>query len=402
MSDWHFDWQFRFPKENQEVLLSLGEIRHRADVLIGRTVVEFQRSNLSAKAFQDRNSFYTNLGYKVIWVFDLTERFASGGLRCEGDEKTFHWTKPNNALNTFQLRTGQTELFFQVRKDEEPCLVKVSDVPGRGLETFGTAGWYDKAEFLEYLGIRDGVCAPPEYDDLSENGAYQEFCKKYGICYKGSFYLNKKTVEIACKTVRAKNVTVAQALREQAKRFPKIRDNVASFDSFCRVGQHLKARSLLRHLDTNGYGAYLEKERMDRNAFDLLLELAAEDLTVPAFLKYLDTLKEQLEKHIDSEDGMILTTAHSAKGLEYDSVYIMDLYDGRFPGAPVWGVSGRKSDMDAGEEERRLFYVAMTRARNQLTLLTIRNKDSTFADIVCPLPKPQRPVNCTGVVYSRI
>ena len=76
MSDWHFDWQNRFPKENQEVLLSFGEIRHRADVLIGRTVVEFQRSNLSAKAFQDRNSFYTNLRCKVIWVFDLTERFA--------------------------------------------------------------------------------------------------------------------------------------------------------------------------------------------------------------------------------------------------------------------------------------------------------------------------------------
>ena len=786
MSDWHLDWQNRFPKGNQEVLLALGEIRHRADVLIGRTVVEFQRSNLSAKAFQDRNSFYTNLGYKVIWVFDLTERFATGDLRCEGDEKTFHWTKPNNAFNTFHLRTGQTELFFQVRDQEEQCLVKVSGIPGRGLELFTVSKWYSKEEFLSYLGIRDGVCAPPVYDDLAENGEYRAFCEQYGIrlnrqqeravqaveganlllavpgsgkttvlvarlgymilckkilpqrilamtfskqaakdmrsrfrtvfgselgeqvqfrtihsvangilstyerrsghrkpelesdtgklvadilrtrgndypsdsevaeataaitniknlsltaeqipqqgfatpdigqvyeayqvalkkqhkmdyddqvgyalrilkacpdlleyyrttypyicvdeaqdtskaqhellkllvgergnifmvgdedqsiyrfrgaypqalldfkdnypnpsilwmetnyrstpqivdaaadfisrnqnrypkemtahrpggtpitrielpsrgaqyqhllkiaeekpastavlyrdndsaiplidllmkrnipyrcpkrdfglfsakttrdvvafmeflqdqknvdafrriCYKGGFYLDKKTVEIACKTVQWKGITFTQALREQAKRFPKIKSSVAAFDSFCRVGQHLKAKTLLRHLDANGYGAYMEKEHMDRNAFELLLELAAEDPPVPVFLKHLDTLRAQLEKGDDSEEGIILTTAHSAKGLEYESVFLMDLYDGRFPGAPLSGISGRKSDMDAGEEERRLFYVAMTRTRDQLTVLTIRGRESTFADIICPLPKPVRP-----------
>ena len=786
MSDWHFDWQNRFPRENQEIVLTLGKIKHRADVLIGRTVVEFQKSNLSAKTFQDRNSFYINLGYKVIWVFDLTKHFSTGQLYCDQDNKTFHWLKPNNAFRVFQLRTGQTEIFFQIRENEEPCLVKVSELSARGFEQFAVSGWYGKEEFLTYLGIRDGICPPPEFEGQTQNPEYLAFKEKYGInlnsqqeravqavnganlllavpgsgkttvlvarlgymilcrkipperilamtfskqaardmrsrfqsvfgtelgekiqfrtihslangilseyerysgrkkpellddnrtvitqllreyqhdypsdseiaemiaaitniknlsiptleiskqgfatkdiekiynlyqkklserrqmdfddqvgyavrilkgcpsllqlyhqkypyicideaqdtsksqhellrllvgnrgnifmvgdedqsiyrfrgaypqalldfkdtypnpyilrieknyrstpqivdaaagfishnqnrypkemtahrdngtpikrielsnrgeqykylleiaenepkstaviyrdndsaiplialllkrkipyrcpkqkfglftaritrdviafmeflqdqknidsfqkiCYKGSFYMDKKTVEIACKIVRAKNVTITQALREQAKRFPKIRDNVASFDSFCRVGRHLKAKTLLRYLESNGYGAYLEKEHMDRNALDLLMELAAEDLTVPAFLKYLDTLQEQIEKHIDAEDGLILTTAHSAKGLEYDSVYIMDLYDGRFPGTPIWSASGRKSDMDAGEEERRLFYVAMTRARNQLMLLTIRGKDSTFADMVCPLPKPHRP-----------
>jgi hypothetical protein len=44
MSDWHYDWQNSFPKANQEVLLSMGEIKHRADVLIGRTVTELQTS----------------------------------------------------------------------------------------------------------------------------------------------------------------------------------------------------------------------------------------------------------------------------------------------------------------------------------------------------------------------
>ena len=75
------------------------------------------------------------------------------------------------------------------------------------------------------------------------------------ICYKGGFYLDKKTIEIACKTVQSKNITFVQALREQAKRFPKIRGGVAAFDSFCRTATCLKAKTLLRYLDTNGYGA---------------------------------------------------------------------------------------------------------------------------------------------------
>ena len=51
-------WQNSVPKDNQEVMLTLGEIKHRADVLIGRTVTEFQRNNMSSKVFSDRNNFY--------------------------------------------------------------------------------------------------------------------------------------------------------------------------------------------------------------------------------------------------------------------------------------------------------------------------------------------------------
>ena len=73
MSDWHNDWQSLFPKENQEVKLSLGETKHRADILIDRTVIEFQHSIMAVNAFDDRNSFYFNLGYKVVWLFDLSD-----------------------------------------------------------------------------------------------------------------------------------------------------------------------------------------------------------------------------------------------------------------------------------------------------------------------------------------
>ena len=64
MSPWHNDWQSLFPKANQEIKLALGETKHRADVLIDRTVIEFQHSIMPATAFDNRNNFYFNLGYK--------------------------------------------------------------------------------------------------------------------------------------------------------------------------------------------------------------------------------------------------------------------------------------------------------------------------------------------------
>ncbi|HSN71439.1 MAG TPA: ATP-dependent helicase, partial [Steroidobacteraceae bacterium] len=63
------------------------------------------------------------------------------------------------------------------------------------------------------------------------------------------------------------------------------------------------------------------------------------------------------------EDYLILSTIHSAKGQEWDSVHILNVADGNFPSEFA---AGRP---DAIEEERRLLYVAMTRARNELHLI---------------------------------
>ena len=63
--------------------------------------------------------------------------------------------------------------------------------------------------------------------------------------------------------------------------------------------------------------------------------------------------------HLD-DDYLVLSTVHSAKGLEWDAVHLIAAYDGNFP-----------ADMNAGsedavDEERRLLYVALTRARRRL------------------------------------
>jgi DNA helicase II / ATP-dependent DNA helicase PcrA len=64
---------------------------------------------------------------------------------------------------------------------------------------------------------------------------------------------------------------------------------------------------------------------------------------------------------LHDEDYLVLSTVHSAKGMEWDQVYILNVVDGSFPNEFATGKP------ESIEEERRLLYVAMTRARNELT-----------------------------------
>jgi DNA helicase-2/ATP-dependent DNA helicase PcrA len=61
-------------------------------------------------------------------------------------------------------------------------------------------------------------------------------------------------------------------------------------------------------------------------------------------------------------EGVHLLSIHASKGLEYKEVYVIDLMDGRFPNRKLMSRSG------SIEEERRLFYVAVTRAKDSLFL----------------------------------
>ena len=66
--------------------------------------------------------------------------------------------------------------------------------------------------------------------------------------------------------------------------------------------------------------------------------------------------------HLD-EDWLVLSTVHSAKGLEWQSVHVIAAYDGNFPAGMAAGTE------EAIDEERRLLYVALTRARRELARL---------------------------------
>jgi DNA helicase-2/ATP-dependent DNA helicase PcrA len=82
-----------------------------------------------------------------------------------------------------------------------------------------------------------------------------------------------------------------------------------------------------------------------------------------AQLALLTNLEAEASEPASNDDEMIrLSTIHQAKGLEFDVVFLIMLCDGLFP-------SARSLDSPEGEEEeRRLLYVAVTRARNEIYL----------------------------------
>lgn len=80
-SEWHRAWQNWFPKECQEVVVENNGVKHRADVFINGTVIEFQHSPITAEEIAERNKFYAACGYKIVWVFD-----AEGKIKNEFDD----------------------------------------------------------------------------------------------------------------------------------------------------------------------------------------------------------------------------------------------------------------------------------------------------------------------------
>lgn len=82
---------------------------------------------------------------------------------------------------------------------------------------------------------------------------------------------------------------------------------------------------------------------------------------------YTEKLTEQAKKQDVKGDGVILSTLHGVKGLEYDRVYILNVNEGSIP--------YKKAILEeAVEEERRLFYVGMTRAKKELIFCFVRRQ----------------------------
>ena len=82
---------------------------------------------------------------------------------------------------------------------------------------------------------------------------------------------------------------------------------------------------------------------------------------------YTRKLAEQAKKQESKREGLVVSTLHAVKGLEYDKVYIMNVNEGSIP--------YKKAVLEeALEEERRLFYVGMTRAKKELLLCYVRRQ----------------------------
>lgn len=134
---------------------------------------------------------------------------------------------------------------------------------------------------------------------------------------------------------------------------------------------------LLHYIYGNiGYRDFLRKdvseelyEERKENA-DELFNHAIQFNTVEDLVRYADTQKAAYKKYGDSPDTVTLTTIHKAKGLEYKVVFIVTCVSGMFP----------HKDSEDFEEERRIMYVAMTRAIDGLEISSVVNRGGLVSE----------------------
>ncbi len=119
-----------------------------------------------------------------------------------------------------------------------------------------------------------------------------------------------------------------------------------------------------------GYNLYLERKKgLSREMADQLLDIIAyltKTLTSPAQLRSrIESLTDLPRK---PGKKITLTTIHSSKGLEFDHVILVDVIGGLFPSAGSEKAFEQNQDGALMEEERRLFYVGLTRSRNDVSI----------------------------------
>lgn len=200
------------------------------------------------------------------------------------------------------------------------------------------------------------------------------------IYFKIGTYLSKMGAIEACRISEEKGIPVI----DSALRYGRIPKGTEK--SLKAMKTHIESileesayKAVYRIVNFMGYSAYLERAKIKDGKISILQALAANEKTPEDFLNRLDELAMIIKNKKNNYDcKFTLSTIHSSKGLEYDTVYIMDAKDGVFPEKVV---ANRKKATDEEiktyEEERRLYYVAVTRAKNQLCIFDFKDS-STF------------------------
>ena len=140
-----------------------------------------------------------------------------------------------------------------------------------------------------------------------------------------------------------------------------------------------------------GYGDYLRDNNIDDNKLFILKMLSKNEPTIEGFLDRLEELRQILtDGEINYKSKLILSTIHSSKGLEYDTVYLMDVINGVFPSKIISFKSASPKEKRDYEEERRIFYVGITRAKDKLCIFKYGDEASIFVSEINPSEKARR------------
>lgn len=309
---------------------------------------------------------------KELWTDkDMGEKLTLYVAQNENDEAQYvantimenfaagvNW-RENAVLYRMNAQTNKLEYAF-----------KRSGVPYR---IIGGTRFFDRAEIKDVLGYLCVIAMPQ--DDL-------RLARIINTPPRG---IGDKTIETAQALAAEKGVSLYEVVKN-AEKYPDLARASVRLRAFANMMEELRAMEEETPLDQlfdavlekSGYIRALELKPSDEN--NARIENVNELKT-----NIISYMKESGDEHlagfldevalytdidsIDADaDSVILMTMHAAKGLEFDNVFIAGVEEGLFPGIRSIG------EPEEMEEERRLCYVGITRARKKLTLSCARQR----------------------------
>ncbi len=229
----------------------------------------------------------------------------------------------------------------------------------------------DKTKFFKSFVLLDIL----SFIKLSFNVRDRESFSK--IYYKSYTYFNKGMCNFVLKH-RDESLSVFEILKRMPNLEYYMYERIDSFKRDVLQISKLKPKDIIEFIKNDlEYLTYLEKLDADgRNSLsstllilEILDEIAGYCKTIDEFINKIYDLQELLSKSsLNKSANITLSSIHSSKGLEYDIVYMIDNIDKEFP-------MERKNEsleeyMKTLEEERRVFYVGLTRAKERLNVIS--------------------------------
>lgn len=305
-----------------------------------------------------------NVGRKGKMLWTAGERGDKVGLIVSMDEESeavnvVHTVKTHSSDGT-ALR--DIAILYRTNAQSRPLedVLKLSSLP---YQIIGSVRYYERVEVRDLLA----------YCKLLVNPADNVSLKRIINVPKRA--LGKTTYDGLADLAAERNVPIMQLLRSgafemasaQAKRCA---DFLHLFDRLEKIAAEAEAPRVIEAIVTaTAYKDHLRENYPDADSrienVDELITAAEvytsgrSDRTVRAFLEEI-ALVADIDDLESTTGQLTLMTLHNAKGLEFDCVIIAGLEDGLFPHV------NSMNDRDSLEEERRLFYVGMTRARKKL------------------------------------
>ena len=216
---------------------------------------------------------------------------------------------------------------------------------------------------------------------LAENPLNSElFLQLY---YKLGTYLKKQEAQSIAEISQMEGLSVWEVALQHGGLNAYTKTKIRALQTHMRnLLQEPAGRAIHRIVEYMGYREYLERSELKDTKLEILRMLALQEESPVRLVERLEELRHILkEKPQDPDCPFVLSTIHASKGLEYDRVFLLDVLDGVLPAQlPKDLKKADREELEAYEEERRLFYVGITRAKNELYVFTEKNEPSAFCD----------------------